>query len=90
MGIKIKNIKSLRELDRRRTEKINNEVINFLDSQGYKINKLSKDPLGELIQEIHKDGKKVMVDTRNEKLDKNRVNGLLILSFDLIIYFKDR
>lgn len=32
MRIKIKNIKSLRELDRRRTEKINNEVINFLDS----------------------------------------------------------
>lgn len=90
MRIKIKNIKSLNDLDRLRRERINDEVVRFLSFNGYKVNKLAKDPLTDLVDRVHKDGKQVMVKTRNEKLDKNPVNGLLILTFDLIIYFQDR
>lgn len=88
MKIKIKNIKSLKELEQLRRERINDEVIKFLDRYCYEINMLAKDPLEDLIQRVHKDKKRVMVETRNEILNKNPVNGRLILTFDLIIFFK--
>lgn len=90
MRIRIKNIKSLNELGQRRRERINDEVIRFLYENGYRINKLVKDPLADLINRVHKDNKTVITKTINEKLDKSPVNGLLILSFDLIIYFQDK
>ncbi len=90
MRIKIKNIKSLNSLEQLRRERINYEVVRFLSFNGYTVNKLAKDPLTDLVNRVHKDNKQVMVKTKNEKLDKNPANGLLILTFDLIIYFKDR
>ncbi len=90
MKIKIKNIKSLKMLESLRRERINDEVIRFLGFNGYKVNKIAKDPLTDLVDRVHKDGKQVMTKTRNERLDKNPANGLLILTFDLVIYFQDR
>lgn len=88
MKIKIKNVKSLNDLDRLRRERINDEVLKFLNNNGYKVNKLAKDPLTDLVNRVHKDGKQVMVKTRNERLDKSPANGLLILTFDLSVFFK--
>lgn len=90
MRIKIKNVKSLKDLERQRRERINDEVIKFLQNNGYPINKLVTDPLEDLINRVHKDNKKVMVETKNETLNKNQVNGRLILTFDLVLYFKER
>lgn len=90
MRIKIKNLKSLNEIDKKRRERINDEVIRFLADNGYVANRFAKDPLTDLVNRVHKDGKKVMVKTKNEKLDKNSANGLLILTFELVIYFQSR
>ncbi len=87
MKIKIKNAKSINDLEQKRREEINNQVVKFLDKNGYKVNKLATDPLGDLVQRVHNDDMKVMTDTRNEIINRNPINGKLILTFDLIIYF---
>lgn len=89
MRIKIKNIKSINDLEVRRRDYINNEVLNFLNNNGYKVNRLAVNPLEDLINRIHKDNKKVITETRNEVLNKNNINGKFNLAFDLIIYFQD-
>lgn len=88
MNIKIKNVKSLQDLERERRKKINDNVVTYLAKNGYLVNPLAVDPLQDLIDRLHKDNLKVIVDTKNEKLNINQINKSYVLTFDLIIYFK--
>ncbi len=89
MRIKIKNTKSIKELEQKRRERINDEVLKFLDENGYPVNKLAISPLDDLVKRVHNDNKKVITDVRNEVLNRNPVNNKMVLAFDLIIYFKE-
>lgn len=89
MRIKVKSSKGLNDLAKKRLEKINQAVLNFLKVDGYILDKNSKDPYNDLLEKLHKNNLTVVTKITDEKINKNQYNKNTILTFDLVVYYKE-